>query len=78
MKYRTKAESKKVLLWLFFRRRKQIPPLGCLVFEMLNTVNGMTVSGMLGRSGWNPDTSPSEVSRHWQAKIPQGEKYEEV
>jgi hypothetical protein len=39
-----------------------------------NTVSGITVSGYVGRPGFEPDTSPSEVSRPWQAKIPQAEK----
>jgi hypothetical protein len=39
-----------------------------------NTVSGITVLGYVGRSGFQPDTSPSEVSRPWQAKIPQAEK----
>jgi hypothetical protein len=43
-----------------------------------NTVSGIAVGQIAGRSGVHPDISPSEVSRQWQAKIPQGEKYEEV
>jgi hypothetical protein len=39
-----------------------------------NTVSGITVLGYVGRSGFEPDASPSEVSRPWQAKIPQAEK----
>lgn len=39
-----------------------------------NTVSGITVLGYVGRSGVEPDASPSEVSRPWQAKIPQAEK----
>jgi len=42
-----------------------------------NTVNGMTVLGYVGRSGWHPDATPSEVSKPWKVKTPQREKYGE-
>jgi hypothetical protein len=78
MEGRSKGEPKSAELTLFFAVEIVLLLLGHLIFAMLNTVDGITVVSKLGRSGSHPDTSPSEVSRQWQAKIPQGEKYEEV
>lgn len=36
-----------------------------------NTVNGIAVEQIEGRSGAHPDTSPSEVPQPWKVKIPQ-------
>ncbi len=41
---------------------------------LYRTVNGIAVLRYVGRSGCNPDASPSEVPRPCQAKIPQREK----
>lgn len=42
---------------------------------LINTVNGITVLGMMGRSGLHPDAPPTEVSQPCKVKIPQREKY---
>ncbi len=41
---------------------------------LYRTANGIAVLGYVGRSGCNPDASPSEVSKPCQVKIPQREK----
>lgn len=38
---------------------------------LINTVNGIAVMQIAGRSGDHPDTSPSEVPQPWKVKIPQ-------
>jgi hypothetical protein len=77
MEKQTKTHLKGTLVLRPFVDRSFGSP-GHLTFEMLNTVSGITVAQKMGRPGSHPSISPSEVSRQWQAKIPQGEKYEEV
>jgi hypothetical protein len=48
MKDQTKTETKRVVLRLLFSWNSQIVSLECAVFEMLNTVDGITVCSKMG------------------------------
>ena len=56
--------------------RTRLSNLGWLTNGLLiSTVNGITVFGYVGRrSGFEPDTSPGEVSRPCEVKTSQEEK----
>ncbi len=45
---------------------------------LINTVSGITVLEIVGRSGFEPDASPSEASQPWKVKTPQREKYRRI